>query len=337
MLRSLPVDEWLAFGTPIVDVRSPGEFVRGHIPGAHNLPLFSDEERAVVGTVYKQQGRDLAVLEGLRIVGPKMAWLVEGAQRIAPGGGIRVHCWRGGERSGSVGWLLDKAGFKEVITLRRGYKGFRAHVRTILSRPFALHVLGGFTGSGKTGILKHLARLGEQVVDLEALANHKGSAFGALGEAPQPTTEHFENLLWSTLDGMDPARSIWVEDESMMIGRVSIPAMFFATMRSAKLYFAEVPLDERAKRLVHEYGRFPKEDLAEAIYRITKRIGPQNCKAALAALDEGDLEQVALITLRYYDKSYLHGASQRDPQRVIKFPAPSNDPEALARHLIAIA
>lgn len=337
MLRALPVDEWLAVDVPIIDVRSPGEFARGHIPGAHTVPLFSNEERAVVGTIYKRQGRDAALLEGLRSVGPKLAWLVEEAQRIAPQGRIRVHCWRGGERSGSVGWLLDKAGFAEVLTLKRGYKGFRAHVHEVLMRPFSLNVLGGFTGSGKTGMLKHLSQHGAQVVDLEALADHKGSAFGALGEAPQPTTEHFENRLWSALVHLDPSRPIWVEDESVMIGRVNLPAAFYANMRSAVLYFAEVPQAERAKRLVQDYGRFPKEQLAEALERIAKRMGPQHCKTALNALDEGDLEQVALLTLRYYDKSYLHGASQRDQQRVIKFAATATDPEALVRRLIELA
>ncbi|MBL7946712.1 MAG: tRNA 2-selenouridine(34) synthase MnmH [Flavobacteriales bacterium] len=333
MLRSLPVEDWLTLEPPIIDVRSPGEFARGHIPGAHNVPLFTNEERAIVGTLYKQKGRDPAVLEGLRLVGPKLAWLVEEAQRLAPTGRIRVHCWRGGERSGSVGWLLDKAGFVDVFTLKRGYKGFRAHAQATLRSPFLLKVLGGFTGSGKTESLKHLGRCGAQVVDLEALADHKGSAFGALGQLPQPTTEHFENRLWSALAALDPSRPIWVEDESAMIGRVNVPSAFFAAMRAAPLYFVEVPQEERAKRLVEHYGHFPKEQLAGSIQRIAKRMGPQHCKNALLALDEGDLEQVALLALRYYDKAYLHGASLRDPMRVIKLTASANDPEALARQL----
>jgi len=264
---------------PVIDVRSPGEFVRGHIPGAHSVPLFTDEERAVVGTLYKQQGRDAAVREGLRIVGPKLATIVDEARALAPDGRIGVHCWRGGERSGSVAWLLDKAGFTEVFTLKRGYKAFRQHVLEAFNMPHDLRVLGGYTGTGKTETLAHLRELGEQVIDLEGLAHHKGSSFGALGEEPQPTTEHFENLL------------------------------------------------------VVDYGRFPKEELAEATRRIGKRLGPQHCKAALEALDAGDMRTVALITLHYYDKAYLRGAEGRDPQRVVKVPASAHDLRGLAQRL----
>lgn len=335
MLRALPVAEWLVASMPIIDVRSPGEFARGHIPGAHNLPLFINEERAIVGTIYKQQGRDPAVLEGLRIVGPKLASIVEQAKALAPDGRIRVHCWRGGERSASVAWLLDKAGFVEVITLKRGYKGFRGHVQASFTAPLLLKVIGGYTGTGKTETLKELAALGEQTVDLEALANHKGSAFGALGEEPQPTTEQFENFLWHQLQRIDPTRPVWVEDESALIGRVCIPPSFFAQMRSAVLYFAEMPMADRADRLVKDYGRFPTDQLAEAVQRIGKRVGPQHCKAALAALEAGDLKQVALITLRYYDKSYHYGSSQRDPHRILTFPVTASDLTGLAERLIA--
>jgi tRNA 2-selenouridine synthase len=334
MLKALPIAEFLSSHCPIIDVRSPGEFARGHVPGATSLPLFTDDERAVVGTLYKQTGRDAAVLEGLRIVGPKMASIVEQARAIAPDGHIRVNCWRGGERSGSVAWLLDKAGFAEVITLRHGYKGFRAYVQAELAKPVELRVLGGYTGTGKTETLKLLRDLEAQVIDLEALACHKGSSFGAIGEKTQPTTEHFENLLWQCMRTIDPARPIWVEDESMMIGRVKIPDIFFDHMRSAHLFFAEMPIEERAGRLVSDYGKYPKEQLAEATRRIEKRLGPQHCKTALEALDAGDLFTVAMITLGYYDKTYLHGTSKRDPHRVSNVPASANDLRGLAERLI---
>lgn len=335
MLRTLPTDAFLeaASTAPIVDVRSPGEHARGHIPGAHNLPLFTDAERAVVGTLYKQQGRDAAVLEGLRIVGPKLASIVEQARALAPEGRIGVHCWRGGERSGSVAWLLDKAGFAEVFTLKRGYKAFRAHVQAAFSTPVNLAVLGGYTGTGKTETLRHLRELGEQVIDLEGLAHHKGSSYGALGEAPQPTTEQFENRLWHALQGVDTARPIWVEDESLMIGRVKIPDAFFNQLRTATLHFADMPIEERADRLVVDYGRFPREQLAEATRRIERRLGPQHCKAALEALEAGDLRTVALITLRYYDKAYERGVEGRSPDRVVRIKASAGDLRGLAQRL----
>jgi tRNA 2-selenouridine synthase len=315
LVRPLNIADFLALDAPVVDVRSPGEFQRGHLPGARSLPLFSDEERAVVGTLYKQSGRDEAVLEGLRIVGPKLAGIVEAAKAIAPNGRIRVHCWRGGERSGSVAWLLDKAGFVEVNTLRGGYKSFRNHVLGSFDAAIDLRVLGGYTGTGKTETLRLLADRGAQVIDLEALASHKGSAFGAIGEAPQPTTEQFENLLWNTMRKLDLQQTIWVEDESVMIGRVKLPDPFFERLRSTTLYFAEMSLEERAARLVADYGSYPKEELADAVHRIEKRLGPQHCKMALEALVMNDLFTVARITLQYYDKAYARGAALREPSR----------------------
>ncbi|MBK9760492.1 MAG: tRNA 2-selenouridine(34) synthase MnmH [Flavobacteriales bacterium] len=335
MLRQLPISEFIASDLPVIDVRSPGEFSRGHIPGANSLPLFTDEERAVVGTLYKQQGRDVAVLEGLRIVGPKLATIVEQARALAPDGRIRVHCWRGGERSGSVAWLLDKSGFAEVLTLKGGYKAFRNHVQTEMAAPVDLRVLGGYTGTGKTETLGHLRELGQQVIDLEALAHHKGSSFGAIGELPQPTTEHFENLLWSAMRSLDTAKPIWVEDESMMIGRAKIHDDFFAQMRAANLFFAEMPLEERAARLVVDYGKYPKEELAEALTRIGKRLGPQHCKTALEALAVDDLLTVAILTLTYYDKAYLHGTMKRDASKISRLPATASDLRGLAERLIA--
>lgn len=333
MLRALSITDFLAAGLPISDVRSPGEFVRGHIPGAVNLPLFSDAERAVVGTLYKQAGRDAAVLEGLRIVGPKLAGMVERAKELAPERRIAVHCWRGGERSGSVAWLLDKAGFAEVLTLRGGYKAFRNHVLEGFNDVPDLRILGGYTGTGKTATLQHLAEFGEQVVDLEALAHHKGSAFGMLGERPQPTQEHFENVLWAALQAVDRSRPLWLEDESRNIGNVMLPLPLFEALRKAPVHFADMPVEERVQRLVQDYGAFAKEDLAAAVQRITKRLGPQHAKAALEALASGDLAAVARITLGYYDKTYAHGLAQRDPATVHRLEASATDLRALAQRL----
>lgn len=333
MLRALPITDFLAAGLPIIDVRSPSEFARGHVPGVVNVPLFEDAERAVVGTLYKQTGRDAAVLEGLRIVGPKLAGIVEQALAVAPDGRIAVHCWRGGERSGSVAWLLDKAGFAEVLTLKGGYKAFRNHVLESFHAVPELLVLGGFTGTGKTETLHHLKDLGEQVIDLEALAHHKGSSFGALGEAPQPTQEHFENTLWDALRKKDRGRPVWVEDESRMIGRNKLPDAFFAALRTAPLLFADMPLEERVERLVKDYGAFPAEQLGEAVQRIARRIGPQHAKAALEALADGDLRTVARLTSHYYDKTYAHGLAKRDASRVATVQASATDLRALAQRL----
>jgi tRNA 2-selenouridine synthase len=232
-----------------------------------------------------------------------------------------------------VAWLLEKAGFSEVRTLRGGYKAFRRLARELFTFPWNLRVLGGYTGSGKTEVLALLKEIGEQVVDLEGLARHKGSAFGGLGQCPQPSTEHFENLLWQVLGTLDPGRPVWVEDESLMIGRVRIPDTLFARMRAADLYFVDMPVEDRVQRLVEDYGSATVEDLREPLRRIEKRLGPQHCKAALEALDHGDLAEVARITLRYYDKAYLRGTGERDPDRVRTFPARAADLRGLAQRL----
>ncbi len=334
MATNVPIQSFLAAGLPVLDVRSPGEFAHGHIPGAANLPLFTDAERAKVGTLYKQEGRDAAMLQGLRFVGPRMADLVEQARTMAPGGRVGVHCWRGGQRSASVAWLLEKAGM-EVLLLEHGYKAFRQHVLQSFGAPWNLRILGGYTGTGKTALLSLLREGGEQVVDLEGLARHKGSSFGGIGQGAQPTTEQFENLVWSAFRQLDPVRPIWLEDESQMVGRVKVPDELFARMRTAPVSFVDMPMSRRVEHLVADYGSFPQEELAAATQRIQKRLGPQHAQDALAALSAGDLHRVAAITLTYYDKTYARGLAARNPATVHRIEAGSLSPAGIAQLLIA--
>lgn len=301
---------------PILDVRSPGEFEQGHIPGARNLPLFDNEERAEIGTIYKQQGREQAVERGLEIVGPKLAGMVRQAKAWAPEGQLRLHCWRGGMRSESVGWLLERAGLA-VTLLEGGYKAYRRQVLAELDWAGPLLILGGATGSGKTELLHQLAALGEQVVDLEGMAHHKGSSFGGLGQLPQPSSEHFANRLHQALSRLDPQRPVWVEDESITIGRVHIPEPFWERMKKAPVVVITVPDEERIERLVNDYGEQDHGELVAAFERIQKRLGGQNLKEALAALQEGDYATAARIALRYYDRAYARGIEQRKPSQVL--------------------
>jgi tRNA 2-selenouridine synthase len=303
----LPVQDFLQASAeiPVIDVRSPGEFLRGHIPGAHNIPLFNNEERALVGTKYKQVGKEEAVLLGLEIVGPKMASFVREAKEMSKNGKVLVHCWRGGMRSGSFAWLLNTSGV-EAITLKQGYKAYRRHVLKSFASPYTLIVLGGETGSGKTEILASLKERGEQVIDLEALAHHKGSAFGALGQQPQPGVEEFENLLYTELRGLDANRRIWVEDESKSIGRVFIPPDFWQQMKQAMMFRIALPKEARVERLLKEYGCFNITDLEASVLRIQKRLGGLATRQCQDALKIGDLKTVAEITLTYYDKAYTH-------------------------------
>lgn len=319
---------------PLIDVRSPGEFAQGHIPQAVNIPLFSDEERAAVGTVYKKQSKEAAVVLGYEYVNPKLQYFLDESERVAKGGAVAVHCWRGGMRSQSFAKHLCKNGFEKVYLIEGGYKAFRNYVLDFFEHRFLLRVLGGYTGSGKTHVLKALESLGEQVIDLEGLANHKGSAFGALGEKEQPSSEYFENLLFEKWRQLDLDKPIWIEDESARIGCVQLPRALFEQMREQMLYFLDIPKEERAKHLEKEYGCFDNELLAKAVEGIRKRLGGQHVKAALEALGKKDYFQVAMITLKYYDKAYLYGVEKRLTDKVQSIDLPNVDAEANAKIII---
>ena len=335
MAQILPIEKFLPLTDrlPLVDVRSPAEFAQGHIPGAVNIPLFDNEERAIVGIGYKNGGKEHAVQLGLEIVGPKLADFVKQAKRLAPKKEILVHCWRGGMRSGSMAWLFETAGMK-AYTLEGGYKAYRRYIREQFSRPVNMLVLGGYTGSGKTDILKIMEKQGEQFLDIEGIAHHKGSVFGPLGQKPQPTNEQFENNLADAWRKFDITRRIWVEDESRQLGKCVLPDPLFFQLRKAPLIKIIVPKPEREKRLVKEYGRFKKEELKEQLVKIRERLGGQYLKEALKALENGDLEKVAGLALRYYDKAYAHGASQRPKENVFELEMEKDDPEDNARMML---
>lgn len=322
-VEKLPVELFLQLSKqfPVIDVRSPGEYLHAHIPGAINLPLFNDEERKVVGTLYKQKSREEAIKAGLDYFGPKMRGIVEfvetltGKQSAKENGNrdntVLVHCWRGGMRSGAIAWLLDLYGFK-IFTLTGGYKRYRNHVLSIFDHPIPVHILGGYTGSGKTGTLKELQTHGESIIDLESLAKHKGSAFGNINMPSQPTQEMFENLLATKIMELNKAGMVWVEDESQRIGLVNIPAGFWKQMRTAPVFFLDIPFEERLNHLVNEYGGLNKEKMRDAITRIQKRLGPQETKNALSFLEENDMKACFRILLKYYDKYYIKALHNRD-------------------------
>lgn len=319
---------------PIADVRSPGEFAKGHIPGAVNIPLFSDKERALVGTCYKQQGKQPAIDLGLELVGPKMAGFVKAARELsATANGILVHCWRGGMRSGSMAWLFETAGIP-TFTLVGGYKAYRNLVLATFKQPHNLRIVGGETGSGKTDILQALAAQGQQVIDLEAIASHRGSSFGALGMEEQPTVEQFENKLFTELRQLDAKQPIWLESESRSIGRVFVPPVFWAQMDAAHVYRINLPVELRVQRLLRDYGNFPSTLLREAVSRIAKRLGGLDTQRALQALDAGDLETVVRITLRYYDKAYNYPYLRKPKEQVTVIETTEDNPVANAARIL---
>jgi tRNA 2-selenouridine synthase len=315
---------------PIIDVRSPGEFDKGHIPGAVNIPLFNNQERAHVGTVYKQEGKEKAIEVGYVYVTPKLNAFIEQSRQVAPDKKVVVHCWRGGMRSHAFAKHLEDNGFEDVMVIDKGYKSFRNYVLDSFDTEVDLKIIGGYTGSGKTHILRSLQKLGCQVIDLEGLAHHKGSAFGAIGEKIQPTVEQFENNLFMHWLQLDYSKPVYIEDESHNIGGVKLPMNLYNKLRNGLVYFLEVPKEVRAHVLVKDYAGFDNELIKAGIQRIEKRLGGFVTKQAFEALENEDYFQVAMLTLNYYDKSYLRGVLRRDKDKIKKIELSDANPDANA-------
>lgn len=316
-ITKLNIEAFLQLATTclVIDVRSPSEFTQAHIPHAINLPLFNDEERKIIGTTYKQESRQKAIKYGLKYFGVSMVSMVETVEALLQihkpniadehNKTILLHCWRGGMRSAAVAWLLELYGFK-VYTLIGGYKAYRHWVLQQFTTNLNLKIIGGYTGSGKTKLLHYLQKNGATIIDLEALANHKGSAFGGLGKSPQPTQEMFENLLATKIDTIKKESSIvWIENESRRIGNLIIPETFFKTIQSKEIYFLNIPFEERLKHIIEEYGKFTTDNLINTILRIKKRLGGLETKNAINYLLENNVEACFSILLMYYDKWYL--------------------------------
>jgi len=309
----------MALRLPVIDVRSPGEFLQGHIPGAHNIPLFDNEERARVGTTYVKIGKELAIELGKVIAGEKTDYYLNAVQDISPDKQMLLHCWRGGMRSAKIAAFFAEAGY-QVFVLEGGYKAYRGYIRKQFSSDRQIFLIGGYTGSGKTGILIEIGKLGQQVIDLEALACHKGSNFGHLGQNTQPTTEQFENNLYTLWSELDPLKPLWLEHESMNIGTVTLPDSFNAAMLNGTLFFIELPKDYRIKRLVDEYACFEKPILQAVLEHLGQFMGTFQAREVLLALQNDDFEKVADITLTYYDKLYANSLVRRPVQKIIRMP-----------------
>ncbi len=325
--------EQAKFGV-IIDVRSPSEYLKGHIPNSFNIPIFNDAERAIVGTIYKKESKEVAIEKGLEIVGPKMANFVREAKAISKGARIYIYCWRGGMRSGSMAWLFETAGLP-VTKLEKGYKGFRNYGLDILeSLANKFIVLSGHTGSGKTEILHELANLGEQVLDLEGLANHRGSVFGGFGMGKQPTSEHFTNLVFEKLSEFSQDKHIWCENESIAIGHIYMLQELFNVVSSSPIININIPLSVRIERLVKEYGAFDKEMYLNAFEKITKRLGGDNVTLAKKYIEEGDLTKAAEIALHYYDKGYTKSTQKSKHPLFDNISLESGDPSMNAKIIL---
>lgn len=323
-VTKLSIDEFLPLlgKIRVLDVRSPGEFDHAHIPGAVSFPLFTNEERKIIGTNYKQVSRQTAIKIGLGYFGKNLVSMVEEAEKLIPNkntgpGEVIVHCWRGGMRSAAVAWLLDLYGFK-VYVLAGGYKAYRRWSIQQFEKPYNIRIIGGYTGSNKTGIIHALKKEKECVIDLEEMAGHMGSAFGNLERKVQPSQEQFENDLALELYRFSEQHNnkfLWMEYESQRVGLINIPSSFYNYFCVQPYYFIDVPFEERLKHILSGYGKASRESLINAIVRVTKKLGGLEAKTAINCLLDDDVTGCFSILLKYYDRLYHKNEAKRKEER----------------------
>ena len=318
---SLPLHEFSQVNGPIIDIRSPMEYSKGHWPGSKNIPLFNDKEREVIGTVYKKKGQQQAIIEGMKFIIPKLSELKSNLNSIYYEDKkknnltnkyyLRIYCWRGGMRSKSLVWLLNQFEIN-AIQLKGGYKSYRNNILKLFEEKWRLSLIGGKTGTGKTKLLLALEKHNIFYIDLEGLANHRGSSFGNLGLPIQPTCEQYENLLGEALKKCktNTQKTIWLEDESPNLGKCRIPNSLIKQMRNAPVLQIVRIKEERIKELVDGYSKYPKDEIKEAIIRIKNRLGPQRTKVALEAINLRKWEIACSAILDYYDRCYEHQLSK---------------------------
>lgn len=320
-------------GIKVIDVRSPAEFNHAHFPNAVNLPLLNDEERKIIGITFKQEGREAAIIKGFELVGHKFSGFIKAALKIAPEKKILVYCWRGGLRSNILAWLLQTSGFR-VTLLKGGYKSFRNWALATINESKKVIVIGGKTGCGKTEILNHLKKKSQQVIDLEKLASHRGSAFGSIGLPEQPSNEQFENLLALEWYDADENKILFLENESRRIGKIVIPQNVFELMRSANVIEISADKEQRTKRILDEYGKYGTEILIEKTKKIADKLGGLRLKEAIVYLENNQLENWCEMMLEYYDKQYTHSSHQRNPQTIVKSKADITNLDKACEHIL---
>ena len=308
MPEKTPFNETLLDSHLVVDVRSPSEHAEDHIPGAISVPLLSDEERAEVGTIYKQTGAHEARVRALELTAHRFPAMVAEIGATAAGRPILVYCWRGGLRSKTVTSILELTGYP-AVQLEGGYKAYRNLVIASFEPfcpPGPLVVLHGMTGIGKTTFLLGLKSENFSVVDLEGLACHRGSAFGELGLSQTLSQKRFESLLWNAFRRLPPGKPVIVEGESRRIGRLSLPGDMYEVMQRSVKVWCEASISTRVRRLIDEYG-VPayRAEMEEALSRIKKRLGGEKHAEIAGYLDRWEMEPFMTALVRdYYDKVY---------------------------------
>lgn len=310
MFKPSSLSELLSAGFDgIVDVRSPSEFAEDHVPGAINLPVLDDAERARVGTIYKQVAPFEARKVGAALVFRNAATHIERHLSRKPGGWRPlVYCWRGGQRSGAFGWMLQQIGWP-AQTLGGGYKSYRRFVVQRLydgELPLRLIRLGGHTGTGKTEVLQRLSNCGVQVLDLEALARHRGSLLGGL-DVPQPSQKAFETALAAALETCDPNQPVLVEAESSKIGGLTLPPALWKAMRKAPLFEIVAPVEARAHYLAQAYEEVLENSstLKQKLEPLRRHRGHELVDHWNALIDAGDRVSLCRsLASQHYDPAY---------------------------------
>lgn len=295
----------------IIDARSEGEYAEDHLPGAVNWPSLNNEERKIVGTRYKQISQFEAKKLGAALVAKNIAAHIQREVLDKPREWQPlVYCWRGGKRSGSLALILDQIGFK-VTLVDGGYKAFRAALVADLPQlaaRYSYQVVCGTTGSGKTRLLQALQAQGAQVLDLEALANHRSSVLGLIPGVPQPSQKAFDSLIWAALRSFDPARPVYIESESKKVGNVTVPEGLIAAMRAAPCLQLDLAEDERVALLLEDYDFFVR-DIAffcERLGALTEARGKDTVQDWQARARSGDVASVVReLLVRHYDPVYL--------------------------------
>jgi tRNA 2-selenouridine synthase len=300
----------------VIDARSESEFAEDHLPGAQNWPVLNDAERAAIGTEYKQVSPFDARKHGAALVSKNIARLIEQQVFDRPRGWRPlVYCWRGGQRSGALSLVLGEIGF-QVQVLEGGYREFRRAVLADLQQqPAALEfrVLCGRTGSAKSRLLRALAEAGAQVLDLEALACHRGSVLGPEPGLAQPSQKAFETALWQAMRKLDPARPVWAEGESRTIGRLRVPEELLFKLRAARVVQVQMPTAARVAFLLDDYGHFvqnPESFCArlDALVELRGRATVQRWQAQARTQDWQSM--VGELLEQHYDPSYLKSMRQ---------------------------
>ena len=292
----------------VVDARTPLEFAEDHLPGAINVPILTNFERVEIGTIYKQQGPEIARTRALELTCHRFPSITSTIREAASGRPVLIYCWRGGLRSESVAILMEMTGYP-VKKLAGGYKAFRTVVTDFfksVSLPVQLLVLHGMTGSGKTEFLNQLPEGKFTTIDLEGLARHRGSAFGSMGLGEQPTQKRFETMLWDAFRKASTDRPIVLEGESKRIGRLTLPGNLHEFMAESTKIWCDVSLETRVKRLSAEYARDEyRQPMFDALERIRKKLGGTQYEELHKKLTSWDISAVAQgLIEHYYDKLY---------------------------------